>query len=109
MWNGTEMRGVTRVILACFTAALWQTKDAPCLPAAAQTDSKIAIWYVRAITDFCLVAQYRSHTLHTLQYMTEYLHQFHQSVHISAKFRAGKANHEEAVKVAKELGEGQAW
>ena len=108
MWNGKEMRGVTRVILACFTAALRQTKDAPCLPAAAQTDSKIAIRCVRAITDFCLVAQYRSHTPQTLRYMTEYLQQFHQSVHIFAEFRAGKADREEAAKVAKELGEGQA-
>ena len=41
--------------------------------------------------------------------MTEYLQQFHQSVHIFAEFRAGKADHEEAVKVPKELEEGQAW
>ena len=108
MWSGNEMRGVNHVILACFTAAVRQTKDAPRLSAAAQNDSRIAIRCVRAITDFCLMAQYRSHTPQTIEYMDEYLRQFHQYMHIFSEFRASKTDRQEAAKVAQELAEGQA-
>lgn len=108
MWSGAEMRGLNRVILACFTAALRRTKDAPGLSAAAQSDSKIAIRCVRAITDFCLMAQYRSHTAQTMGYMNEYLAQFHQHMHIFGEFRASKADRAEATTAAKELAMGQA-
>ena len=73
MCNGMEMRGVNRVILACFTAALYQAGATPKLSAAAHRDSKIAIHYVRAIIDFCLMAQYHSNTSQTIGYMDEYL------------------------------------
>jgi len=52
------MRGVNRVLLAFFAATVRQTKEALSLSVAAQDDCKIAIHYVRAITDFCLIAQY---------------------------------------------------
>ncbi|KAF8424429.1 hypothetical protein BGX38DRAFT_1074294, partial [Terfezia claveryi] len=44
---------------------------------------KIAIRYVRALTDYCLMAQYRSHTPQTIEYMNQYLREFHeqQAVH----------------------------
>ena len=71
------MTGVNRVILACFTAALRQAGATPKLPPAAHRDSKIAIRCVPAMTDFCLMAQYRSRTSQTRGYMDEYLRQFH--------------------------------
>ena len=43
MWSGTEIRGFTRVILACVTVALGQMAGAHKLSEAAQRDSKIAI------------------------------------------------------------------
>ncbi|KAF8414856.1 hypothetical protein BGX38DRAFT_1077447, partial [Terfezia claveryi] len=58
MWSGTEMRGVGRA------------------------DVKIAIRAVRALSDFCLIAQYRSHTGETIQYMTKYLQDFHRYRHV---------------------------
>ena len=73
VWSGTEMRGFTPVILACFTVALGQTAGAHKLSAAAQRDSKIAVRCVRAITDFCHMAQYRSYTQQTIGSMNEYL------------------------------------
>ena len=108
MLNGTEMRGVNRVILAWFTAALRQAGATPKLLAAAHRDSKIAIRCVRAIRDFCLMAQYRSHTSQTIGYMDEYLRRFHQFRHILGEFRAGEADCEDAAKAAQEIEEDQA-
>ncbi|KAF8415753.1 hypothetical protein BGX38DRAFT_1110016 [Terfezia claveryi] len=88
MWSGAEMRGINRVILACFAAALRQIKDIPSLSAAGQADAKIVIRCVRALTDFCLIAQYRSHTPQTIEYMNQYLQEFHQFKHIFGEFRA---------------------
>ena len=108
MWNGTEMRGVNLVILACFTGALRQAGATRKLSAAAHRDSKIAIRCVRTITDCCLMAQYRSHMSQTIGYMDEYLRQSHQFSHIFGEFRAGKADREDAAKVAQEIKEDQA-
>ena len=98
MWNGTQLRGVNCVILACFTAALCQAGATPKLSAAAHRNSKIAIRCVRAITDLCLMAQYRSHTSQTIGYMDEYLRQFHQFRHIFGEFQVGEADREDAAK-----------
>ena len=74
MWSGTEMRGLNRVILACFTAALCdQMTDTASLSAAAKADSMKAIRCVRYIMDFCLIVQYRSHTPQTIGYVDQYL------------------------------------
>ncbi|KAF8414834.1 hypothetical protein BGX38DRAFT_1079992, partial [Terfezia claveryi] len=72
MWSGVEMRGMGWVILGCFTAAM--------------LDVKIAIWAVHALSNFCLIAQYRSHTGETIQYMTKYLQEFHKYHHIFGNF-----------------------
>ena len=101
------MRGSNRVMLACFTGALRRTTASPKLSPAAKGDSKVAIRCVRAITDFCLIAQYRSHISQTIGYMNEYLQQFHQHMHIFSEFRSGKADRQEADKVSQELAEGQ--
>ena len=107
MWSGAEMRGINRVILACFTASLQQTTASPKLSPAARGDSKVAIRCVRAITDFCLMAQYRSHTSQTIRYINEYLRQFHQHMHIFSEVQASKADRQEATKVFQGLAEGQ--
>jgi len=63
MWSGTEMRGLNQVLLACFTAALYDPiMDTASLSVGAKADSKKAIRCVRYITDFWLMVQYRSHT-----------------------------------------------
>jgi len=89
------MRGINRVLLACFAAAVRQTKEAPSLSVAAQGDCKIAIRCVRAITDFCLIAQYQSHTPETTVYMKKYLEEFYECMHVFQEFRATKAAREE--------------
>jgi len=102
------MRCVNWVLLACFAAAVRQTKEAPSLSVAAQSDCKIPIRCVRAITDFCLIAQYRSHTLETIVYMKKYLEEFHECMHVFQEFRAMKADWEETARASEELAEGQA-
>ena len=96
------------MLLASFTVALRQTTDAGSLWAAAQSECKIAISCIRAITDLCLIAQYHSHTPQMIVYMKKYLQELHQFVHIFRVFRATKADREEATKAAKQLAEGQA-
>jgi len=108
MWSGVEMWGVNRVLLACFAAAVRQTKEPPSLSVAAQADCKIAIRCIHAITDFCLIAQYRSHTPETIAYMKKYLQEFHECMHVFQKCRAMKADREEAARASKKLVEGQA-
>ncbi|KAF8419152.1 hypothetical protein BGX38DRAFT_1083833, partial [Terfezia claveryi] len=43
---------------------------------------KRAIRCVRYITDFCLMAQYRSHTPQTIGYMDLYRQKFHDNLHV---------------------------
>ena len=62
MCSGTEMRGVGIVKLTCFTAAMGGEQDPGRLSAAYQSDWKLARRAVCALSDFCLIAQYRSHT-----------------------------------------------
>ena len=81
------MRVVNYVILACFTAALGQRAGAPRLLVGAHSNDKIAIQCVSAITEFCLIPQYRSYMPQTIVYMNDCLLAFHQSKHIFAKFR----------------------
>ncbi|KAF8457633.1 hypothetical protein BGX38DRAFT_1326585 [Terfezia claveryi] len=107
MWSGVEIRGINRVILACFVAALQQIQDVPSLSAAGQADAKIAIRCVRALTDFCLMVQYCSHTPQTIEYMNQYLQEFHQFRHIFSEFQASKADRGKAAKASKDLAEAQ--
>jgi len=91
------MRGVNRVILACFTAALRDPiANTPGLSAGAHADARRAIRCVRYLTDFCLMAQYRSHTPQTIGYMDQYLRKFHDSVQVFSEFRATKKDRQDA-------------
>ncbi|KAF8415356.1 hypothetical protein BGX38DRAFT_1081411, partial [Terfezia claveryi] len=49
---------------------------------------KIAIRCVRYIMDFCLIAQYRSHTPQTICYMNQYLRKFHNNLHMIQDVRS---------------------
>jgi len=64
------MHEVNWVILACFTAALRDSiANIPGLSVGAHADARRAIRCVRYLTDFCLMAQCRSHTPQTTVYM----------------------------------------
>jgi len=49
------------------------------------------------------MAQYRSHTLQTIEYMDEYLRKFHDNLHIFSKFQATKKDHQSAKQASREL------
>ena len=108
MWSGTEMRGVGRVILACFTVAMRREEDTSRLPRAAQSDLKVAIRALRTLSDFCLIAQYRSHTPETIKYMSLYLKDFHKYRHVFAEFRVSKVDKKRAEGASKDLAVSQA-
>ncbi|KAF8417170.1 hypothetical protein BGX38DRAFT_1109456, partial [Terfezia claveryi] len=92
MWSSTEMRGVGRVILGCFTAAMGHEKDTSHLGPAAQADVKIAIRAVRTL-----------HMAETIQYMTKYLQEFHKYRHVFGEFHASKADQNKAKVASKDL------
>jgi len=102
------MRGLNRVILACFTAALQDPiANTPGLSAGAYADARRAIRCVRYLIDFCLMAQYRSHTLQTIGYMDQYLQKFRNSVQVFSEFRVTKKDWQDAKEASRGLAAGQ--
>jgi len=78
------MRNLGRSILGVLAVALPQ-------PQSSQVISfKHALRWVRALVDFSMLAQYRSHTSDTIAYMEHYLDQFHRMKGIILEFRVTK-------------------
>ena len=85
-----EMRNLGSCILGVFASSLRSPTPAQ------QSPFADAIQYVRALVDFTLMAQYRSHTGDTLQYMEQYLHDFHRYKVVFQEFRSTKKTRQEA-------------
>jgi len=83
-WQGKEMRNLGRCILGVVAVALSQPGGAQGIPL------KCALGCVRALVDFNLMAQYRSHTSDTIAYMEDSLDQFHKLKDIFLEFRVTK-------------------
>jgi len=83
-WQGKEMRNLGRCIQGVLAVALRQPAGAQAIP------FKRALRCVRALVDFNMMAQYRSHTPDTIAYMEEYLDQFHRMKDIFLEFRVTK-------------------
>jgi len=89
-WQGKEMRNLGRCILGTLVSALRR-------PTLAQHGPfRDAIRCVRAVVDFSLMAQYRSHTEDTLGYMEQYLKDFHRYKEVFQEFRTSKKTRDEA-------------
>ena len=90
-WQGKEMRNLLCVILAVFTAALDRTSDV--VPIATQHKVHIskAILYVRYLTDYIALAQYRVHTCGSIKSTRDYLSDFHNHKDMFLRFWATKA------------------
>ncbi|KAF8457923.1 hypothetical protein BDZ91DRAFT_666180, partial [Kalaharituber pfeilii] len=73
-WSGKEMRNLSRVLLGVFAA----------------TVTSQAILCIRYFMDFYLIAQYRTHTDETVNYMRQYLEKFHVYKSVFLQYRAGK-------------------
>ena len=66
------MRNLGRCILGVLAVALRQPRGAQVIP------FQRGLRYIRALVDFNMMAQYRSHTSATIAYMNDYLDQFHK-------------------------------
>ena len=96
-WQGKEMRNLGHCILGVLTVALRQPGGAQAIP------FKLALRCVRALVDFNMMAQYRSHTPDTIAYMEEYLDQFHRMKDMFLEFRVTKRTQAKVVKQRKEI------
>jgi len=91
------MRNLGRCILGVLAVALRQ-------PGGAQAIAfKRALGCVRALIDFNMMAQYRSHTPDTIAYMEDYLDQFHRMKDIFLEFRVTKRTQAKVDKQRKEI------
>ena len=83
-WQGKEMRNLGRCILGVLAVALRQPGGAQAIP------FKRALRCVRALINFNMMAQYRSHIPDTIAYMEDYLDQFHRMKDVFLEFRVTK-------------------
>ncbi|KAF8473800.1 hypothetical protein BDZ91DRAFT_845281 [Kalaharituber pfeilii] len=102
-WSGKEMRCIGKVVLGAFAAALRRTANQPRLTGGQKQDFDKAISCIRYLTDFMLMAQYRSHTASTIAYMEKYLRKFHEHKDVFLACRAGKEARNEAGKAKQQL------
>jgi len=96
-WQGKEMRNLGRCILGVLAVALRQPGGAQVIP------FKRALGCVRALVDFNMMAQYRSHTSDTIAYMEDYLDQFHKLKDIFLEFQVTKRTQDKVDKQRKEI------
>ncbi|KAH0604492.1 uncharacterized protein H6S33_006869 [Morchella sextelata] len=81
-WQGKEMRNFQKIILPALASALRN-------PSSAQAEPfKKAFQCVRALVDWALVAQHRSHNELTIDMLDNYLKAFHRTKDIFRKYRA---------------------
>jgi len=96
-WQGKEMRNMGRCTLGVLAVALRQPGGAQVIP------FKPALGCVRALVDFNMMAQYRSHTSDTIAYMEDYLDEFHKLNDIFLEFRVTKRTQDKVDKQRKEI------
>jgi len=84
-------------ILRVLAMALRQPGGAQVIP------FKRALRCVRALVDFNMMAQYRSHTSDTIAYMEDYLHQFHKLKDIFLEFLVTKRTQDKVDKQRKKI------
>jgi len=91
------MRNLGRCLLGVLTVALRQ-------PDNSQIHSfKGVLTCARSLCDFTMIAQYRSHTAKTIQYMEDYAECFHETKDIFVEFRVSKRTQAKADELRREL------
>jgi len=96
-WQGKEMRNLGRFILGVLAVAHRQPGGAQVIP------FKPALGCIRALVDFNMMAQYRSHTSDTIAYMEDYLDQFYKLKDILLEFGVRKLTQDKLDKQRKEI------
>ena len=96
-WQGKEMRNQGRCLLGVLALALRQ-------PDSTQVQHfKCALTCFGSLLDFTIMAQYRSHTDETIQYMENNANRFHETKDIFLVFRISKQTQAKADELRKEL------
>ncbi|KAL0632412.1 hypothetical protein Q9L58_008698 [Maublancomyces gigas] len=83
--QGKEMHNFMHIVLPALASALHNPPPARCLP------FQEAHRCVGALVRWALMADYPSHSEETLNYLKQYLRQFHYTKHVFRIYRAGKA------------------
>jgi hypothetical protein len=96
-WQGKEMRNLGRCLLGVLAVALRQPDHSQLQP------FKRVLICVGSLLDFTMMAQYRSHTDDTIQYMEDYANLFHQTKDIFLEFRISKRTQTKADELRREL------
>jgi len=84
-WGSKEMKALGPVIVPVFAATLLNPSISQRIPF---TDSLL---HVKNLVYFQLMAQYRYHTEATIEYMGNYLEEFHHHKDVFSRFRASKS------------------
>ncbi|KAI5836673.1 hypothetical protein DFP73DRAFT_532551 [Morchella snyderi] len=96
-WQGKEMRGFQKMILPALASALRN-------PSASQAEPFRKVFQcVRALNDWGLVAQYRSHNELKIDLLDGYLRAFHRTKDIFRKYRANRETERLVAERRKEL------
>ena len=96
-WQGKELWNLGRCLLGVLGVALRQPDSTQVIP------FKHGLECVRALVDFNMMAQYRSHKDETMAYMEDYLGRFHQMKDVFLEFRVSKRRQAKIEEERKEL------
>ena len=91
------MRNLGCCIFGVLAVALGQPRGAPVIA------FNHALEFVKALVDFNMMAQYRSHTSDTIAYIEDYLDQFHKLKDIILEFRVTKRTQDKVDNQPKEI------
>jgi hypothetical protein len=91
------MRNLGRCLLGVLAVALRRPDNTQIQP------FRRALTCVRSLLDFTMMAQYRSHTSETIDYMEQYAAQFHETKDIFLEFRISKRTQTKAEELRKDL------
>ena len=91
------MRNLVRCLLGVLAVTLRQPDSTQAIP------FKRALACVRAVIDFNMMAQYRSHTSDMITYMEDYQDQFHLMKDIFLEFRVSTRTQTKIDKQGKEI------
>jgi len=96
-WSGKEMNTLGRVIVPVFAATLLNTSASQRIPFTE------ALLCVKNLVYFHLMAQYQYHTEATIEYMENYLEEFHCHKDVFCRFRASKSTKKVSEALKKQL------
>jgi len=91
------MKNLERCLLGVLAVALSRPNSTQVQP------FRHALTCVRSLLDFPMMAQYRSHTSKTIDYMEEYLMRFHETKNIFLEFGVRKRTQAKADELCREL------